>query len=399
MNHTIEEMQDIANKWGGECLSEIYDNPHTKLKWKCEKGHIFEATPAKILLGRWCRICRNAAAAKSRRTTMEEIQKIAESQNGKCLSSEYDPEMKLEWECEFGHRWNASLHNIKAGHWCPVCGHKKSGRKSLTLSEMQKIAKSYGGKCLSKEYTNSESKLEWMCEEGHSWKAISSSVKKGHWCPICAGNQKLDLSDAQKLAETRGGKCLSTKFDGVHRKLLWQCKEGHTWLATYGNIQFGRWCPECSDGIGERICRSFFEQIFEMEFPKTRPKWLINDDGNQMELDGYCEKLSLAFEHQGRHHYKYIDYYYSSKSDFKKRKVDDNKKKVLCKKYNVDLICIPQIPDDLPLQEIQNYIIQKCRSKGVKISPIKERITIDLRGAFSPNNQEYLSIIKKNSRK
>ena len=28
-----------------------------------------------------------------------------------------------------------------------------------------------------------------------------------------------------------------------------------------------------------------------------------------MELDGYCKKLSLAFEHQGRQHYKEIKHF------------------------------------------------------------------------------------------
>jgi len=102
--YTIEEMRTIANKWGGECLSKTYVNVQTKLKWKCNKGHIFEATPSKILQGRWCQICRNKEAAKKRRISMEEINQIAESHNGKCLSKEYDPKEKLEWQCEFCHR-------------------------------------------------------------------------------------------------------------------------------------------------------------------------------------------------------------------------------------------------------------------------------------------------------
>ena len=83
---------------------------------------------------------------------------------------------------------------------------------------MQKIAKSYGGKCLSKEYINTDTKLEWMCKEGHVWKAIPSSVKKGHWCPECAGNKQLELKDAQDLAKSRGG-MLTTDRDDIAKNL------------------------------------------------------------------------------------------------------------------------------------------------------------------------------------
>lgn len=38
------------------------------------------------------------------------------------------------------------------------------------------------------------------------------------------------IEDMQKLAEKRGGKCLSTEY--AYTKLEWECDEGHTWLMT-----------------------------------------------------------------------------------------------------------------------------------------------------------------------
>ena len=37
--YTIQEMQEIADERGGECISTNYKNTKTKLKWKCAKGH------------------------------------------------------------------------------------------------------------------------------------------------------------------------------------------------------------------------------------------------------------------------------------------------------------------------------------------------------------------------
>ena len=42
---TIEEMQDIAKRLGGRCLSRTYTNAQTHLLWECAKGHRWEAKP------------------------------------------------------------------------------------------------------------------------------------------------------------------------------------------------------------------------------------------------------------------------------------------------------------------------------------------------------------------
>jgi hypothetical protein len=57
--------------------------------------------------------------------------------------------------------------------------------EKLTIKEMQKIAKSRTGKCLSKIYINNRTKLEWMCKKGHKWFAVADKIKGGSWCPYC----------------------------------------------------------------------------------------------------------------------------------------------------------------------------------------------------------------------
>ena len=54
---TIDEMQALAKAKGGECLSPSYGGTDAKLRWRCIKGHEWEATPRCVIKGRWCRIC------------------------------------------------------------------------------------------------------------------------------------------------------------------------------------------------------------------------------------------------------------------------------------------------------------------------------------------------------
>ena len=108
----------------------------------------------------------------------------------------------------------------------------------MSIINLQKIAKDRGGKCLSTNYINSETKLKWQCSEGHIWESPSSSVKnKNRWCPQCGGTLPLTIEEMQKIAKDRGGKCLSKKYINGGTKLKWQCSEGHIWESAPTSIK------------------------------------------------------------------------------------------------------------------------------------------------------------------
>lgn len=56
---------------------------------------------------------------------IEDMRKAAEFRGGKCLSETMvkgDFSTKLEWECQFGHKFKASPALVlQGGHWCPEC--------------------------------------------------------------------------------------------------------------------------------------------------------------------------------------------------------------------------------------------------------------------------------------
>lgn len=372
---TIETMQQLANSRGGKCLSTTYVNAHSNLLWRCAKGHQWQATPNKIQQGRWCRKCGGTT-----KLTIHEMQILAKSRGGKCLSNVYiNNQTNLLWECEEGHRWEATAANIKRGKWCPQCG----GSKKLTIHEMQHLAKSRGGKCLSGVYINNQTPLIWECEKGHRWKAIPNSIKRGTWCRKCAGLEKHTLHEMEKIATERGGKCLSQIYQRAKAKLLWECKEGHQWEASHDKINRGQWCPICSSGLGERICREYFEQLFDDKFNKSRPKWLVNEDGNQMELDGFNRELGIAFEHQGEQHYSTKTHFIRKKAKLEKRKKDDKTKYNLCLKHNIKLIFIPEIPNRLLIDSVKEFIKEQCKRKNIPLPSGFSTKIVNLINAYS----------------
>jgi len=118
---------------------------------------------------------------------------------------------------------------------------------------MHEIAIKNGGQCLSSEYVNSSTKLQWECSIGHKWAASATSIRQGSWCPKCGGTSKLSIQDMLKVAVERKGKCLSKIYVGVHSKLRWKCKvkEHPSWMASANNIRRGGWCPKCR--LGKRL--------------------------------------------------------------------------------------------------------------------------------------------------
>ena len=385
--NSIEDMQKMAIDRGGKCLSNKYINNSTKLLWECAEGHQWEAKPNNIKFGRWCPYC-NLCVKTERITqvkgtmpkaTVAEMHKIAKERGGECLSGEYiNSKTKLSWKCINGHEWQMRPNDVKR-HWCPYCG--KVARK--TIEDMRKLAENRGGKCLSETYLNIGVAILWECKEGHQWTATPRSIQSGKWCPHCAGKAKRTIEEMQKIAKERSGKFLSTNYIGIDAKYLWECEEGHQWKTTPSEINRGRWCPICSSGLGERICREFFEQLFGVAFPKSYPNWLINKNGNQMELDGYSSLLGIAFEHQGRQHYSIETSFIRTQDAFQNRQKDDQIKRDLCTQHGIFLFEIPEILTYLQIRDIKNFIREQCNQHGIALPIDFDEREVDIKNAYA----------------
>jgi len=391
---TIDNMNILAHKYGGKCLSSAYSDQNTKLKWECKNGHVWEACSKGIRDGHWCPKCAGRGFtikdmndfAKSKggkclsleyigsrkslkweclkghtwtssyywaqrtwcaecnqieknKSTLEEMRNIARKRHGKCLSEEYHPNKKLKWECKQGHIWEAVGFKIKRGNWCAIC----SGKQKFSVKYLQQTAKNRGGRVVSDRYVDAHSKILWECAYGHRWEARLCDIKNHKsWCPFCTG--KKTIEHMQKWADKYKGECLSEKYVNSRTELKWKCKIGHIFWKTPQIVQRGGFCPECSSFESEQFCREIFEELFGQEFPKKWPKWLKRyDTGVTLQLDGYCENLKIAFEHNGLQHYKMCDRFHMSKKDLLDVRYRDDVKIQRCKEKGIFLIIIPQL--------------------------------------------------------
>ena len=324
------------------------------------------------------------------------LQSLAEKNGGRCLNEYVSYKTKYLWECANGHRWEAKLETVmgvgkRKPVWCGRC----SGRIQ-TIEDLQQHASALNGKCLSSEFKRKKDKYLWECAEGHRWMATWNNVfHHNSWCNICSTKKgaaklvKYTIDDMQKVAKQRGGKCLSLKFSSVNNKLLWECALGHQWKASYNNIEKGKWCRECSKGLYERICRAYFEQIFNKPFPSVwNLSWLVNPkSGRKLELDGYNEEIKLAFEHHGEQHYTTNTRYGQSKNDLLKQR--------LCAENGVNLIVIPELTTRLPLKELSAFIEKELKNIDIQPPVSPTSLKIDLKNYFSPDKMHELQKVAK----
>lgn len=186
MMNTLEDMQRLAAKRGGECLSTEYQGVRHKLVWSCAEGHKWETTPTRIQLGHWCPQCGGTG-----KKSLEDAIELAKSRGGKCLSQKYvNAQVDLKWECAEGHRWQAGWSEVRSGNWCAEC----SGMKPHTIQDMKAFAKAHGGECLSRSYKSNKDLLVWHCSNGHEFaEAYNHISSRTYWCCECLGSDRVKV--------------------------------------------------------------------------------------------------------------------------------------------------------------------------------------------------------------
>ncbi len=231
-----------------------------------------------------------------------------------------------------------------------------AGRISIEM--LQALAGSRGGSCLSEAYLGGRAQLRWRCRAGHEWDATPNNVRHlGSWCAACYGNKPLTIEEMQQIALDRGGQCVSETYANSATNLRWRCSFGHEWDATPNNIKnLGSWCPHCRVNVGEELVRAALEEAFPGElFERTRREsWM-----GGLELDGYNEKLRLAFEYQGKQHFEHVEHFQRDDGSFEAQRRRDALKVELC----------DVVPHTAGFTGIRDHVRRELAILGYDIAP------------------------------
>jgi hypothetical protein len=95
------------------------------------------------------------------------------------------------------------------------------------LKEIRQLAAKRRGRLVSEVYLGAE-QHEWKCEvaEHPTWLADPWRIRKGAWCPSCAGNRRLGLEGLRAWGRGIGLELLDTEYKGgTIAVYTWRCVE------------------------------------------------------------------------------------------------------------------------------------------------------------------------------
>jgi hypothetical protein len=249
IERTMTRVHDMAHQAGGQCLSGRFRGTRACYRFVCAAGHEFETTADVVLKGSWCSACATERGAERRRYLggLKPIQDRARERGGECLSAIYNGRMaKYRFRCGEGHEWEAAGIEIMRKAWCWQCVFERA-RRPDGMTALHRAAESRGGRCLAPRYQRIQTRYPFRCERGHEWTAWGSEILKGSWCPTCRteDRRRQGIESMRAIAAERGGQCVSDNYVDNNTRLEWECARGHRWWARPRQITTGNWCAQC----------------------------------------------------------------------------------------------------------------------------------------------------------
>ena len=191
----------------------------------------------------------------SRRITIEFIKSEFEKEGWMCVSTEYiDAHKKLDCICPEGHLGSIRWNDWQQGIRCPVCAGVKKPTIELIKFEFEKE----GWVCVSEKYINSYSKLDYVCPKGHVSSIRWSDWQQGCGCSTCAADNKKHTVEFIKSEFEKDNYILTSDvYVNAESKLEYICPEGHVGTITWASWSQGQRCTSCSmEGFSLRLCGS-----------------------------------------------------------------------------------------------------------------------------------------------
>ncbi|MDJ9033063.1 hypothetical protein PTM93_06020 [Clostridium perfringens] len=168
----IKQVKKEGYKLVGE-----YVNANSKIELQCDKGHKYFVQPYSFKNGNRCPICYSNHTELAKLDFIKQV----ENENYKLIGNYVNNSTKVELECNKGHRYSVQPYSFKDGHRCPHCSGKDSETSKL---DFIKQVESEGYKLIGK-YVNSKIKIELECNKGHRYSVQPNAFKNGNRCPHC----------------------------------------------------------------------------------------------------------------------------------------------------------------------------------------------------------------------
>ena len=284
------EVKRSFEERGYTLLSTNYVNNYTHLEYICPNGHNGSITYKHFKEGQVCPICNHDA----QKLSYDEVKLAFEREGYTLLSTDYvNNSSKLDYICPKGHIGSIRYGGFQRGKRCSVC----AGNKTLTLSQVKSFFAKEGYTLLSTFYVNNSQHLEYLCPNGHRGSITYANFYRGKRCPECAGNKRLTYEYVASVFSEQGYTLLSKEYVNNNTKLEYICPEGHRGAISYKHFVNGCRCRTCFGGVSkaELELRDYVISLVGEENVEANVRSVIPP----LELDIFIPAKNLAIEYCG----------------------------------------------------------------------------------------------------
>lgn len=277
------EFPELVKQWHptknvGLSPQDVPPATHRKVWWVCENGHEWQAQINSRTRGSGCPVCSNRKVHLGENdlatTHPELVPQWHPTKNGMLTPEKVvaGNRRKVWWRCGKGHEWCATIQSrANGGNGCPACDGKQvvPGENDLERLFPQIAIQWHPTKngSLKPDMVTafSNRRAWWMCSLGHEYQTvIAHRAQKASGCPYCTNRKVLkgfnDLATLEpEIAkqwhpELNGSLSPSQVTTGSHKKVWWQCSEGHVWKAVVYSRATGAksGCPVCAGTVKKK---------------------------------------------------------------------------------------------------------------------------------------------------
>lgn len=350
MTHlSVSEIPELAklyhptlNKYSADSIS---SRSVVICSWICSNGHTFNRAPDTVRKSsKSCTECypyrKVLAGVNDLATTHLEIAKNF-SKNNELPVTSYSKGHKKSvlWNCEKGHEYAQEVYiEIRSNSGCPLCSRQRivAGINDLeTLRPDLQLMWAETNFSLNSFTKYSDYEAEWICSEGHNFKAkIRSLFKRKDLCHICPKPIPFESSVAssEKLMKIWSIKnAADPKFlkKQAHTKAIWSFKDcGHEYVNDIKSMYLrDGMCSECSYKTGSSQ-EEFLASLIVKRYNVAIDQRVRILDGR--EIDIYIPSLQKGIEFNGERWHnnsKAIEGGYSSAREMHQWKLDNANEK------------------------------------------------------------------------
>ena len=180
---------------------------------------------------------------KRRKHSLEKVRATLEAEGYRLLSKEYtSSNQRLEYICPKGHQRIFTFKCFLQGQRCGKCA--RSVR--LSIEEVREKFESENYKLLTEVYKNTQQKLDFICPQGHEHSIRYGDFYTGYRCGKCAKTAKPTFQGVKAKFESEGYVLLSKEYTNAMKHLEFICPKGHYGSTNYSRFKQGHRCNQCA---------------------------------------------------------------------------------------------------------------------------------------------------------